>query len=58
MEDKLFNHFCKSFYDERDRNVLLIDRQNYFFFNYTLCQDDCLNELLDNQSLIKCKCNI
>ena len=58
MEDKLFNDFCESFYDERNRDVLLIDRQNDFFFNYTLCQDDCLIELIDNQSLIKCKCNI
>ena len=58
MEDKLFNDFYESFYDERYRDVLIIDRQNYFFFNYTLCQDDCLIEILDNQSLIKCKCNI
>ena len=58
MKNILYNDFCESFYDERNRDVLLIDRQIDFFFNYTLCQDGCLFEYFDNQSLIKCRCNL
>ena len=59
MKNELYNDFCESFYDEKKRDVLLIDRQRDFYFNYTLCQDNCfLYQLSDNQSYIKCKCNI
>jgi hypothetical protein len=56
--NQLFNDFCLSFYDERKRDVLLIDRQVDFFFNYNLCQDNCFKEFPSNLSYIKCSCNI
>ncbi len=56
--NQLFNDFCLSFYDERKRDVLLIDRQVDFFFNYNLCQDNCFKEFPTNLSYIKCSCNI
>ena len=56
--NQLFNDFCLSFFDERKRDVLLIDRQVDFFFNYNLCQDNCFKEFPSNLSYIKCSCNI
>ena len=58
INDKFFNDICNP-YSESNNDMILSDRVNYIYQNYTLCEEGCTFNNFDSDSkMITCNCKI
>ena len=56
--DDFFNDLCFSFYDLDNNDVLISDRRNDYFLNYSFCDEHCETTLNFENNKINCKCQM
>ena len=58
IKDEFFNDLCKA-YSESNNDMILKDRINYIYQNYSLCEEGCDYDKIDlNYMSIICNCKI
>ena len=58
IEDEFFNDICYS-YSENDSDMILKDRVEYIYENYSICENNCDYEKINlNESIVTCKCSV
>ena len=58
IEDSFFNDICYPFSDNK-ADLVLNDRVNDIYQNYSLCENNCVYKEIDAESLtVKCQCNV
>ena len=56
--DDFFNDICFPFYDTNNNDVLINDRRNDYFLNYSFCDENCEIKLNFENNKINCKCQM
>ena len=58
IKDEFFSDICNS-YSESDNDMILEDRINYIFQNYSLCEEGCSYDNIDMELMsVTCNCKI
>ena len=58
IEDEFFNDICYS-YSENESDMILKDRINDIYQNYSLCENNCEYEKINfTQNMVTCKCSL
>ena len=58
IEDEFFNDICYS-YSENDADIILIDRVNEIYQNYSVCESNCEYDKINlTENLVTCQCSI
>ena len=58
IEDEFFNDICYS-YSENDADMILTDRVNHIYQNYSLCESNCEYDKINlTDNLVTCQCSV